>query len=261
MIAPVAPTGWPSEMPEPFGLTLAGSSSRARGHGAGLRGKGFVGLDHVEVVDAEAGAFEGQARGRYRAQAHQLGVHAGVGVGHQPSQRLEPARLDGGAGGQNHGRCGVVQTRGVAGRHRTVLLESRLHGRQLLQGHIAAHMLVSVEDHSALARGHGDGDDLALEPAFGDGAGRALLTGHRQRVLHVARDAGTRRNVLGRDAHVDGMERVVQHAEHVVGHGRIAHACPPSARQAAGRARGSSTRRHLRWRSRRRQAAAFAPPK
>ena len=26
MIAPVAPIGWPSEMPEPFGLTLAGSS-------------------------------------------------------------------------------------------------------------------------------------------------------------------------------------------------------------------------------------------
>ena len=25
MIAPVAPIGWPSEMPEPFGLTLAGS--------------------------------------------------------------------------------------------------------------------------------------------------------------------------------------------------------------------------------------------
>ncbi|MCY1516425.1 hypothetical protein D9M68_510540 [compost metagenome] len=25
MIAPVAPTGWPSEMPEPFGFTLAGS--------------------------------------------------------------------------------------------------------------------------------------------------------------------------------------------------------------------------------------------
>src|SRR3990167_385940 len=30
MIAPVAPTGWPREMPEPFGLTLAGSKSSSR---------------------------------------------------------------------------------------------------------------------------------------------------------------------------------------------------------------------------------------
>ena len=30
MMAPVAPTGWPSEMPEPFGFTFSGSKSSAR---------------------------------------------------------------------------------------------------------------------------------------------------------------------------------------------------------------------------------------
>ena len=58
MIAPVAPIGWPSEMPLPFGLTLAGGETEVLGDRAGLRGERLVGLDHVEVVDRQAGPFE-----------------------------------------------------------------------------------------------------------------------------------------------------------------------------------------------------------
>jgi hypothetical protein len=53
--APVAPIGWPSEMPEPLGLTLAGSAPALR-HRAGLRGKGLVGLDHVHLIQLQARA-------------------------------------------------------------------------------------------------------------------------------------------------------------------------------------------------------------
>ena len=49
-IAPVAPSGWPSAMAPPSGLTLAGSSSSVVDHGQRLRGEGFVEFDPVEIV-------------------------------------------------------------------------------------------------------------------------------------------------------------------------------------------------------------------
>ena len=56
MSAPVALMGWPSEMPEPLGLTWR-VQAQVFGHGAGLGGEGLVGFDHIQIVDGEARLF------------------------------------------------------------------------------------------------------------------------------------------------------------------------------------------------------------
>ena len=53
-IAPVAPTGWPSAMAPPFGLTLRRIEAEPAADRQRLRGEGLVRLDHVEVLDRQA---------------------------------------------------------------------------------------------------------------------------------------------------------------------------------------------------------------
>jgi hypothetical protein len=114
--------------------------------------------------------------------------------------------------------------RGVAGRDQAVLPEGRLHLGERLHRGVGAHVLVGVEQHHALARLDLDRNDLLLEAARGDGGRGTLLAGHGQRVLLFARDAVARGHVLGRDAHVDLLPRVVEDAEHVVDQLHVAHA-------------------------------------
>jgi hypothetical protein len=63
MRAPVAPTGWPSEMPEPLGFTR---SSRwidlpFGQHGEHLRGERLVEFDEVDVIEGESARFSAAA--------------------------------------------------------------------------------------------------------------------------------------------------------------------------------------------------------
>ena len=54
--APLMPSGWPSAMAPPCGLTWSASSARPswRRHGDGLRGERFVELDQIEIGDLQA---------------------------------------------------------------------------------------------------------------------------------------------------------------------------------------------------------------
>ena len=55
--------------------------------GEGLGGEGFVELDEVDLVEGEAGEFEHFGDGVDGADAHLLGVAAGVGEGDEAGQR------------------------------------------------------------------------------------------------------------------------------------------------------------------------------
>src|SRR5687767_10478010 len=59
------------------------------GNGQYLGSEGFVQLDDVHVLEAQAGATEGFGRGRDRADAHVGRVNAGDSPGHELSHRLE----------------------------------------------------------------------------------------------------------------------------------------------------------------------------
>ncbi|MDT4841314.1 hypothetical protein FQZ97_751640 [compost metagenome] len=211
------------------GVDLGRVQAEVSGHGAGLGGEGFVGLDHVEVVDGEAGLLQRQLGGRHRADAHVLRVHAGVGVGHQARQRRQATRLGGGGFHQHHGGGGVVDARGVAGGDGAVLLhEHRLELGQFLHAAVGAEVLVGGVGHVTLAALEHDRDDLVLEAAFFGGALGAVVAFHGQPVLVFAADAPLGGDVLGGHAHVDGVEGVVQGADHHVHHLGVAHAGAPA---------------------------------
>ena len=93
-------------------------------------------------------------------------------------------------------------------------------------------MFVGVKHHVALAAFQGHRHDLALEITGLNGALGAVVALHGQGVLVFARDAPFGGNVLGGDAHVDGLERVMQGAHHHVNHLGVAHAGAPAHVQA-----------------------------
>ena len=142
---PVAPIGWPSEMPLPLGLVRSGGSSRPAAHRQRLGRERLVDLEHVDVFQAQAGLLEQRLHRRHRADAHVLRVHAGVAVGHQPAHRLQAALLGQAALHQHHRRRRVVDARGVAGRHGAVRIEHRLQPGQLFRRAVAADRLVDLE--------------------------------------------------------------------------------------------------------------------
>ncbi len=93
-----------------------------------------------------------------------------------------------------------------------------------------ADVFVGIEPHVALARRNRHRDDLVLEVAGPDGVRRALVRFQRSPVLQLATDAVFPGDVFRRHAHVDGVERVVQRAEHHVDHLGVAHARTPAGR-------------------------------
>ena len=128
MRTPVAPIGWPSEMPEP--LTLSRSSTSAsfdapagqdREH---LHGERLVELDQVEIVETESGAREQLLHRAHRADAHRDGSQPAAA---QPSRKpigSSPSSSQAVLGDDQAGGRGVVLLAGVAGgdgavRHRS----------------------------------------------------------------------------------------------------------------------------------------------
>ena len=210
------------------GIDLGRVKPQLARHRTGLGGKCLVGLDHIEIGNFQARALQRRLGGRHRANAHDFGFDARVRVGHQTRQRFQVVRLHGLAGGQHHGRRAVVDARCVAGGDQPVFLEDRLHLGQLLGGHVTAHVLVHLEHGRAFAPRHFHGDDLALEAAFGDCPCGALLALDGQGILVFAADAEPGGHVLGGNAHVEGVERIVKDADHVIEHLGIAHARAPT---------------------------------
>jgi hypothetical protein len=90
MMAPVAPTGWPSEMPEPLGLTLAGSKPSSLATAQAWAAK--ASLASITSMSAPSGRALGQhlARGGHGADAHVLGLDAGVRVATRRARGLRP---------------------------------------------------------------------------------------------------------------------------------------------------------------------------
>jgi hypothetical protein len=97
-------------------------------------------------------------------------------------------------------------------------------------------MLVGGVGHVALLALEDDRRDLVLEVAGLRGALGAVVAFNGQLVLVFTRDAPLGGDVLGRHAHVNRVERVVQRANHHVGELGVAQAGAPAARQAGVRA-------------------------
>ena len=209
--APVAPTGWPNEIPEPLGLSRSSVGStfhsrRAREH---LGGEGLVELDDVDLVQGEAGPLQGGGGGRDGTDAHHIGADAGDGPRPEREQWPQAPALGLVAGGHDAHRGAVILAACVAGgdgRLGVDLQTDRPQGGQVLEGRLGTRVLVAVDHEVRLASPPGDRhrDQLVGEAARIVGRAGTPLRPHRQLVLLFAGDGVLPAQVLGRLQHSAG---------------------------------------------------------
>src|SRR5450631_2746716 len=120
------------------------------GNRAGLRGKGLVGLDHVNLIERHAGFLQRRLDGRHGPDAHDFRIDAGVAVGDEPRQRFVAAGFRRIRFHQDDGSSGIVHSRGVSGCHRSVFAKDRLELLQAGNRRVGAHVFVRVENDRAL---------------------------------------------------------------------------------------------------------------
>src|SRR5205085_3678016 len=91
MRAPVAPSGWPREIPPPFGLTFFGALFEARiTHELQCdRSERFVDLDHGHIVPGEAGTRERRCARLRVAVQHPVGIDTCETEADKARSRLE----------------------------------------------------------------------------------------------------------------------------------------------------------------------------
>ena len=170
MRAPVAPSGCPSEMPPPFGLTSPASHRSCKPVSARTGARRRQGLDHLDRRDASQAspAFE-------RARARASDCRGACGTG-RPREAEAAKRARGSRSSRFRRVAARRQRRGrsvndrlrVAGGHDTIRLERRLERRELLERGLATRRLVDGEKDDRAARAGLDGYDLALEVAVVD---------------------------------------------------------------------------------------------
>ena len=142
MRAPVAPSGWPMEMPPPSMLTFSIGMPSSRIEATACDAEGFVDLDHVDVLDGEAGAGERFQRGGHRAHAHDFRRHAGDGDRADAAENVEAAGLRVGFRGDQRGGGAVGERRGCAGRDRAVGAEGGLEAGEAFERGLRAQRAV-----------------------------------------------------------------------------------------------------------------------
>jgi hypothetical protein len=81
MIAPVAPTGWPSAIAPPFRIDAIWIKAKLARYGTGLRGKGFVAFNKIKIINGQASAFKRHFACRYWPHAHDAGWYAAKPIG------------------------------------------------------------------------------------------------------------------------------------------------------------------------------------
>ena len=156
MRAPVAPTGWPSEMPEPLGLSRSSVGSTFHSRRQASTWAANASLSSIRSMSSRVrpGAVEGGGGRRDRSDAHHLGADAGHGPRPQREQRAQAAALGLLARGDDAHRGAVVLAAGVAGGDGGLGVDLPAHRPQrgeLLEGGLGAGVLVAVDDDVGLA--------------------------------------------------------------------------------------------------------------
>ena len=119
MRTPVAPIGWPSEMPEPFGLTRSSPTSPPRTeHREDLARERLVDLDEVDVGKGDPRARFQPCHGRNRTHAHRRRIAAGRSPADEEPRRRQVEPVEHVVGDDEARGGGVVLLTGVPCRDR-----------------------------------------------------------------------------------------------------------------------------------------------
>ena len=146
MREPDAPSGCPSAIAPPFGLSRLSSRRELESLTAGehLRCERLVDLDDVHVLEVEAGALQRLLRSRHRPEAHDARSDACDAGRDDARPRLSTGLVARIAARDEQRCCAVVDARGIAGcRH--AVLEQRAQLGEAFHGRLEARMLVHVD--------------------------------------------------------------------------------------------------------------------
>src|SRR5881396_909714 len=187
-----------------------------------LRGEGLVQLDDVDVLELEPRMLEQLRHREDRPDPHLVGLAGREHAAAEEAERPHAERLRTLGRHDERRRGAVRELGGVAGRHRTALLEGGGQLGEALERGVGAVALVTVDDDllaRLLARRlvghlHGGlhGRDLVLELALPLRGGGALLGEERVAVLRLAAHLVALGHDLGGLAHghVDGAVVVLE---------------------------------------------------
>ena len=229
MIAPVAPTGWPSAIAPPFGLTFAGSRPRPLFTAKSLCREGVVAFDDIEIADRHAGPFQQVFHRRNRADPHDFWAHARMGIADDPGFRLESSLLW--PPMPWHSTIAAAPSL-MPDAFPAVTVPSFWNTvfsppKRLYRGRLC--MFIGIERHHVALSLHLDWHNLTGKAALFDSF-RGALSGFRGQRYPAASRVIV---MLGRDifrghAHVSGAERASQRAQHHVERANIAHLGAPT---------------------------------
>src|SRR5213595_2342996 len=180
----------------PVRVELLGVDAEAVAAVDDLRGEGLVQLDDVDVLELEPRMLEQLRHREDRPDPHLVGLAGREHAAAEEDERPHAERLRTLGRHDERRRGAVRELGGVAGRHRTALLEGGGQLGEALERGVGAVALVAVDDHllaRLLARRlvghlHGGlhGRDLVLELALPLRGGGALLGEERVAVLRLA---------------------------------------------------------------------------
>ena len=197
------PSGCPSAMAPPFGLTCAASSGRPSRRSTASACEAKASLSSItskSPIESPSRAISFSEAGAGPMPMMRGGTPATAA----PSIRARgrrPCRFAARFARDEERAGAVVDARGIAGRHRAAGAKRRAELRERLEARLA-RMLVAVDDRRiALLRRQRHRDDLRREPAVRLRGERALLAAEREGVLVGARHGEFRRHVLARLRH------------------------------------------------------------
>ena len=163
-----------------------------------LGGEGLVQLDHIQLCERKPREREHLARRRHGSHPHDARLDPGGGRRDDAGARGEAPAPHGALRGDEQRAGAVVDTRGIAGRHRAVGAKGCRERGELLERRLRSRMLIACHDERrlALALRNLHRHELAREEAAPGSRRRALLTAQREAVLIRARDVELRGDVL-----------------------------------------------------------------
>ncbi len=175
-----------------------------------LSRKGFVDLDAIDLIEAEAGLGQCLLYCRHGAETHQARLDAHGGPAHQTAKRF-PAALGSILAVGDNDRCGAVHNAaGVAGRDQPVFLECRGQRGQSFQSGVRAPVVILSGDDRAAPLADFNWNDFFLQPAGTISGLGCLLAPQGIGVAFLAGNLQFGGDVLRRFGHAEATVAVVE---------------------------------------------------
>ena len=189
--APLPPSGWPSAIAPPLGLSALGSAPISASQASGTGANASL-TSNAPISSSRGRSCAAPLSGGNRRRQHDHRVVGGEHGGVHPGDRgqAEFARLLA-RRHQQRGRA-VADLRAVAGGDHAVRLERWLELAELLERRAAADAFIGVHHRAVVQLDRGD---LPGEPALVDGSGGLLVRGEGV-LVELVRDRPQRSAII-----------------------------------------------------------------